>query len=48
MRVIGILIDKGKDSVLKNLKPGWYPFGNYQCPTSMNGWLLQNGYAELF
>ena len=38
MRVIGILIDKGKDSVLKNLKPGWYPFGNYQCPTSKNGW----------
>ena len=32
------LIYKGKDSVLKNLKPGWYPFGHYQCPTSKNGW----------
>ena len=38
MRVIGILIYEGSDSVLKNLKPGWYPFGNYQCPTLKNGW----------
>ena len=38
MRVIGILLYDGKASVLKNLRPGWYPFGNYQCPTSKNGW----------
>lgn len=46
MRVIGILIDKGKDSVLKNLKPGWYPFGNYQCPTSKERVAMDDGGAE--
>lgn len=38
MRIIGILIYEGNDCVLKNFKLGWYPFGNYQCLTSKNGW----------
>lgn len=38
MRLIGIIIYSGLPSVLKNLKPGWYPFGNYQLPTAQNNW----------
>ena len=33
MRIIGIRLYGGSDSVIKNLKPGWYPFGDYQEPT---------------
>lgn len=32
MKIIGIRIDKGANVVIKNLSPGWYPFGNYNEP----------------
>lgn len=38
MRIIGIRLYGGSDSVIKNLKPGWYPFGDYQEPTLENNW----------
>lgn len=37
MHIIGIRIYEGSPEVLKNLKPGWYPFGNYIEPTKENG-----------
>ena len=37
MHIIGIRIYEGTPEVLKNLKPGWYPFGNYVKPTKENG-----------
>ena len=41
MRIIGIRLYKGVDSVVKNLKPGWYPLGNYQEPKEENNWQWQ-------
>lgn len=39
MRIIGIKLLNGEKPVIKNLRPGkWYPFGDYQEPTSENGW----------
>lgn len=38
MRIVGIKLYGGYDCVVKNLKPGWYPFGNYQEPTGENNW----------
>lgn len=38
MHIIGIRIYEGSPEVLKNLKPGWYPFGNYIEPTKENGY----------
>lgn len=32
MKIIGIRIDKGASVVIKNLSPGWYPFGGYEEP----------------
>ena len=32
MKIIGIRIDNGASVVIKNLVPGWYPFGNYEEP----------------
>ncbi len=32
MKIIGIRINKGANVVVKNLQPGWYPFGNYEEP----------------
>lgn len=33
MKIIGIRIFSGDDVVIKNLQPGWYPFGNYEEPS---------------
>lgn len=41
MRIKGARLYKGVDSVVKNLKPGWYPFGNYQEPKAENNWQWQ-------
>lgn len=32
MKLIGILLNGGDESVVKNLQPGWYPFGPYEKP----------------
>lgn len=43
MHIIGIEIEEGCDSkVVKNLRPGRYPFGNYQLPKD-NGYKWRNG-----
>lgn len=36
MHIIGIRLDGGEEAVIKNLKPGWYPFGDYVEPKSEN------------
>lgn len=39
MRIIGIKLNDGDKTVIKNLKVNtWYPFGDYQEPTEDNGW----------
>lgn len=38
MKIIGIKLEYGDSSVIKNLKPGWFPFGDYQEPTKDNRW----------
>lgn len=38
MRIIGIRLYGGADYVVRNLKPGWYPFGDYQEPKEENDW----------
>ena len=38
MKIIGIKLEHGDSSVIKNLKPGWFPFGDYQEPTKDNRW----------
>lgn len=47
MKIIGIKIKKGRASnpeyVMKCLKPGWFPFGDYQEPVKKeNKWVLVN------
>ena len=38
MRIIGIKLKDGEDSVIKNLVPDtWYPFGDYDEPSEENG-----------
>ena len=32
MKIIGIRLFKGASVVIKNLRPGWYPFGDYEEP----------------
>ena len=39
MHIIGIRLDGGKEAVIKNLKPGWYPFGDYVEPKSENNFV---------
>lgn len=41
MRIIGIRILEGDSLVLKNLKPGWFPFGEYQEPQVDNNFTWQ-------
>lgn len=36
MHIIGIDIRKGDPKVLKNLRAGWYPFGDYMIPSKDN------------
>lgn len=44
MHIIGIKIGEGcKPKIIKNLRPGWYPFGNYDEPTKGNGYKWRNG-----
>ena len=38
MKIIGIKLEYGSPSVIKNLQPGWFPFGDYQEPTANNSW----------
>ena len=39
MQIIGIKVNDGFPSVIKNLKRGgWYPFGDYNEPSEENGW----------
>ena len=38
MKIIGIRLENGSSSVIKNLQPGWFPFGGYQEPTKENHW----------
>ena len=47
MRIVGIKLYEGSDYVVKNLKPGWYPFGNYQEPTGENNWQWRTGIQRL-
>ena len=47
MRIIGIKLKDGEDSVIKNLKPGlWYPFGAYDEPIAENGWQWEKDASE--
>lgn len=48
MHIIGIRIYDGSSEVLKNLKPGWYPFGNYVEPTKDNGnkWKIDDDLSD--
>lgn len=46
MRIIGIRIFGGDSLVLKNLKPGWYPLGEYQEPTDNNNYTWQTKQGE--
>ena len=41
MRIIGIKIYAGDSLVIKNLKPGWFPFGEYHEPTEGNNFTWQ-------
>ena len=45
MRIIGIKIYDGDCLVIKNLKPGWYPLGEYIEPTKDNDftWQTEDG-----
>lgn len=44
MHIIGIKIEEGCElEVLKNLKPGWYPFGNYDEPVKENSYKWRKG-----
>jgi energy-coupling factor transporter ATP-binding protein EcfA2 len=38
MKIIGIKINNGDASVIKNLKSGWFPFGDFSEPTEENQW----------
>ncbi|MEE3485712.1 MAG: hypothetical protein VZQ98_15510 [Bacteroidales bacterium] len=38
MKIIGIKLEYGNPTVIKNLQPGWFPFGDYQEPTADNHW----------
>lgn len=43
MHIIGIRLDGGKENVIKNLQPGWYPFGNFVEPV----WkIIMNGVSQ--
>ncbi len=47
MKIIGIKLEYGNSSVIKNLKHGWFPFGNYQEPTKENHWqYLKDGQQD--
>jgi AAA15 family ATPase/GTPase len=47
MRIIGIKLKDGEDSVIKNLKPGmWYPFGEYVEPTAENDWQWEKNTSD--
>ena len=37
MHIIGIRLDGGKENVIKNLQPGWYPLLNLFGKIIMNG-----------
>lgn len=44
MHIIGIKIEKGSDpKILKNLRPGWYPFGDYEEPAKENEYKWRKG-----
>ena len=44
MHIIGIQIEEGCETeVIKNLGPGWYPFGDYVKPTKENQYRWRNG-----
>lgn len=38
MHIIGIRLDGGKENVIKNLQPGWYPFGDFVEPVWENNY----------
>ena len=42
MKIIGIKILKGARVVIKNLQPGWYPFGRYEEPRFEMPYLIPN------
>lgn len=47
MRIIGIKLKDGEDSVIKNLKPGmWYPLGEYVEPTAENDWQWEKNTSD--
>lgn len=48
MHIIGIRLDGGKENVIKNLQPGWYPFGNFVEPVWKNNyeWRKPGSMAE--
>ena len=47
MKIIGIKLEHGDSSVIKNLKPGWFPFGDYQEPMKDNHWqYLKDGQQD--
>lgn len=46
MKIIGIKLEYGSPLVIKNLQPGWFPFGDYQEPTANNHWQYLKGGEE--
>lgn len=46
MRIIGIYLKEGISAVIKNIQPGWYPFGNYAEPTPSNEFPWSDTAAE--
>lgn len=47
MHIIGIEIGEGCNSeIIKNLRPGWYPFGNYYKPEPQNSFKWRNGSVQ--
>ena len=48
MHIIGIRLDGGKENVIKNLQPGWYPFGDFVEPVWENNyeWRKPGSMAE--
>ena len=47
MKIIGVKIDGGASVVIKNLEPGWYPFGKYDEPKDLESYHLPDWDNEI-